>query len=375
MSYVSDNKKNFKIKNISFMSPITRTKLNISNLIAETQRIITNSNTNKNTQVQNSEINSPKINYNLNKENQFITDLYRSFSSNRPNIISNKQKENKINSNNQIIKKNISNKNQFIKIKKNSPSPSAMLTKFANFAEKLNKNKNLINNYSFIGKNNNNNNNININKRNQKSNIDIRNLKKSNLTTTNNSLTNIFKTNNDNKNINNISFLNQTQNLNSEQIKKKCNKKIIEESNLSNENNNDNSFNFPLSQKSNNSNYQYNNNYVQQIFKREENDKNDNRNIKNNNIKNIQTQSHQSEISQNFITTNQSTIKKKIFNSRNSSLNEGNIYNKNKSENLNNILFNLNIDSPEELHFFYVNILHGGRELENKFELINSINP
>ena len=72
------------------MSPITRTKLNISNLIAETQRIITNSNTNKNTQVQNSEINSPKINYNLNKENQFITDLYRSFSSNRPNIISNK---------------------------------------------------------------------------------------------------------------------------------------------------------------------------------------------------------------------------------------------------------------------------------------------
>ena len=176
MSYVSDNKKNFKIKNISFMSPITRTKLNISNLIAETQRIITNSNTNKNTQVQNSEINSPKINYNLNKENQFITDLYRSFSSNRPNIISNKQKENK-NNNNQIIKKNITNQNQFIKIKKNSPSPSAMLTKFANFAEKLNKNKNLITNYSFIGKNNKNKN-ININKRNQKSKIDIRNLKK-----------------------------------------------------------------------------------------------------------------------------------------------------------------------------------------------------
>ena len=374
MSYVSDNKKNFKIKNISFMSPITRTKLNISNLIAETQRIITNSNTNKNTQVQNSEINSPKINYNLNKENQFITDLYRSFSSNRPNIISNKQKENKINSNNQIIKKNISNKNQFIKIKKNSPSPSAMLTKFANFAEKLNKNKNLITNYSFIGKNNKNKN-ININKRNQKSNIDIRNLKKSNLTTTNNSLTNIFNTNNDNKNLNNNSFLNQTQNLNSEEIKKKCNKKITEERNFSNENSNNNSLNFPLSQKST-SNNKYNN-YVQQIFKRDnEKDQVDNKMIKNNIIKNhIQTQSHQSEISQNFITTNQSTIKKKIFNSRNSSLNEGNIYNKNKSENINNILFNLNIDSPEELHFFYVNILHGGRELENKFELINSINP
>ena len=355
------------------MSPITRTKLNISNLIAETQRIITNSNTNKNTQVQNSEINSPKINYNLNKENQFITDLYRNFSSNRPNIILNKQKETK-NNNNQIIKKNITNKNQFIKIKKNSPSPSAMLTKFANFAEKLNKNKNLITNYSFIGKNNKNNN-ININKRNQKSNIDIRNLKKSNLTTTNNSLTNLFNTNNDNKNLNNNSFLNQTQNLNSEEIKKKCNKKIIEERNFSNENINNNSQNFPLSQKSN-SNNTYNS-YVQQIFKREnESNKTENKNMKNIIIKNhIQTQTHQSEISQNFITTNQSTIKKKIFNSRNSSLNEGNIYNKNKSENINNILFNLNIDSPEELHFFYVNILHGGRELENKFELINSINP
>ena len=368
MSYVSDNKKNFKLKNISFMSPITRTKLNISNLIAETQRIITNSNTNKNTQVQNSEINSPKINYNLNKENQFITDLYRNFSSNRPNIILNKQKETK-NNNNQIIKKNITNKNQFIKIKKNSPSPSAMLTKFANFAEKLNKNKNLI-----TGKNNKNNN-ININKRNQKSNIDIRNLKKSNLTTTNNSLTNLFNTNNDNKNLNNNSFLNQTQNLNSEEIKKKCNKKIIEERNFSNENINNNSQNFPLSQKSN-SNNTYNS-YVQQIFKREnESNKTENKNMKNIIIKNhIQTQTHQSEISQNFITTNQSTIKKKIFNSRNSSLNEGNIYNKNKSENMNNILFNLNIDSPEELHFFYVNILHSGKELENKFELINSINP
>ncbi len=70
MSYQSGtNKKNLKIKNISFMSPITRTKINISNLIAETQRIITNSNSNKISQFQNSEINSPKVDINFNSKN------------------------------------------------------------------------------------------------------------------------------------------------------------------------------------------------------------------------------------------------------------------------------------------------------------------
>ena len=29
----------------------------------------------------------------------------------------------------------------------------------------------------------------------------------------------------------------------------------------------------------------------------------------------------------------------------------------------------LNIDSPEELHFFYINILQNGKVLEGKFEL------
>ena len=44
MSYISSlNKKNLKLKNISFISPITYSKLNISNLIAETQRIISTS--------------------------------------------------------------------------------------------------------------------------------------------------------------------------------------------------------------------------------------------------------------------------------------------------------------------------------------------
>ena len=51
--------------------------------------------------------------------------------------------------------------------------------------------------------------------------------------------------------------------------------------------------------------------------------------------------------------------------------------NNNINNNLNNknFLFNMNIDTPEELHFFYINILQNGKELEGKFELTNSINP
>ena len=358
MSFPSGtNKKNLKIKNISFMSPITRTKINISNLIAETQRIITNSNSNKISQFQNSEINSPKVDINFNKDNQFISDLYRSFSPKGPNIVSPQ------NESNNITKKNISKKKNNIKIKKASPSPSAMLTKFANFAKKLNNHKNL--NYSYIGKKPN----VN-NKRNQKSNIDIRNYKKSSLTNTN-SFTNIYKNSKNENNLNNNkSFLNQTQNLNIDQMRKKTNEKINEGRNFSNDNFENNTYSFPLSPKSMN-----NNNYIQQIYKREEKNELGNRNIKNNNEKKqIPTQTHQSENYQNIITTNQSTIKKLIINSRNSSLNEGNLYNKNKSENINNMMNTLNIDSPEELHFFYINILQNGRELEGKFELSNSIN-
>ena len=39
------------------------------------------------------------------------------------------------------------------------------------------------------------------------------------------------------------------------------------------------------------------------------------------------------------------------------------------------IVMNKNIDTPEELHFFYINVLQNGKELEGKFEVTNSINP
>ena len=89
MSYISSlNKKNLKLKNISFISPITYSKLNISNLIAETQRIISTSTKNKiNTpqQISNTNLNSPKTQIYSNKQNQILNDLYRSYSTNRPN--------------------------------------------------------------------------------------------------------------------------------------------------------------------------------------------------------------------------------------------------------------------------------------------------
>ena len=40
-----------------------------------------------------------------------------------------------------------------------------------------------------------------------------------------------------------------------------------------------------------------------------------------------------------------------------------------------NEIYNIkNIDTPEELHFFYVNILLNGKEVEGKFEVSSSIN-
>ena len=381
------NKNNLKLKNISFISPITHTKINVSNLIAESQRITTTSNTKKITKTQH---NNSKVQINLNKEAQVITDLYRSYSTNRPNVThinyKNNNKKNNIynNNNNNVINKSNINKNNFIK-KSTSPSTSAMLTTFANFATNLNKNKKGHSNYHpYEGIKYNN---INY-KRNPKSNIEIRNIKRTSITN-NNSLTNINNTSNNNNNNlikSSNSYINQTQiNLTTEKKKKKSNKKINEPRNFSNDNinknNKNNNFSSPLSPTEHPKNIHV---YVHQIYKRVDN--NNNKNIRGNNKKNInknniQTQSHQSENSQNAITTSQSSIgKKKIKNSINSSKNEGDIKQSsnlinNNIENIKNNMFNMNIDTPEELHFFYINILQNGKQLEGKFEITNSITP
>ena len=145
MSYISSlNKKNLKLKNISFISPITYSKLNISNLIAETQRIISTSTKNKiNTpqQTSSTNLNSPKTQINSNKQNQILNDLYRNYSTNRPNsnkvIIKKKIKNKKIQNLNRSTSNNNNKNNNKIKT-----SPSGMLKTFANFALNLNKNIN-----------------------------------------------------------------------------------------------------------------------------------------------------------------------------------------------------------------------------------------
>ena len=93
--------------------------------------------------------------------------------------------------------------------------------------------------------------------------------------------------------------------------------------------------------------------------------------------KRVKNQKSQSGTSNNIITQNkkvinansinsneqivstQSSINKKITKSINS--NESN-----KDNEINNIK---SIDTPEELHFFYINILQNGKEVEGKFEV------
>ena len=389
MSNIYDlNKKNVKLKNISTNSSVHHTKINISNLIAETQRIISSSIKNKinNQHILNTNINSPKFEI-TSKETQNSNDFYRSYSSNRPHSkqsILNKRNNININLNTEKSQNindsylNITNKNQK---KKPNPSPSEMLSTFAHFAQNLNKNQNKKKNKNIHYTN------LGIksiyHKRNPQSNIELRYIKKSGITT-NNSLININNiSTNDNRN--NISYINQTQYQQFSNITE-INKKNKEKKNLGKNFSNDrfdliNKHKTPLSPSCT---YNHNNmnHLLNEIFKSStHNNKNENeikRNVKNN----IQTQSH-SENSQGIIMTTQSTKNKNSFNSTktegenkiiiNNNNNNNLINNQNKIQNIN--LITMNIDTPEELHFFYINILQNGKVLEGKFEITNSINP
>ena len=256
-----------------------------------------------------------------------------------------------------------------------------MLSTFAHFAQNLNKNQNKKKNKNIHYTN------LGIksiyHKRNPQSNIELRYIKKSG-NTTNNSLININNiSTNDNRN--NISYINQTQYQQFSNITE-INKKNKEKKNLGKNFSNDrfdliNKHKTPLSPSCT---YNHNNmnHLLNEIFKSStHNNKNENeikRNVKNN----IQTQSH-SENSQGIIMTTQSTKNKNSFNSTktegenkiiiNNNNNNNLINNQNKIQNIN--LITMNIDTPEELHFFYINILQNGKVLEGKFEITNSINP
>ena len=69
------NKKNLKLKNIIFMSPLSRTKLNIPNIITDTKRLFTTNRNNK--------IDSINLSHYNNKSNDILNKIYRSYSTNR----------------------------------------------------------------------------------------------------------------------------------------------------------------------------------------------------------------------------------------------------------------------------------------------------
>ena len=382
------NRKNIKLRNISFLSPITYTKLNVSN-VSESQRITTTVNTTKIFNTQNN--NNYKVQINLNKPQQKHSNLYQNYSTNRQFIIhqfiNNKKSENNSSyNNNTSLNKSISNKNNNLK-KKNNSSNSSMLSTFANFATNLNKNKNQKKNsyYSFIGQNYNHYKNNKTHKRNLTSHIEIRKIKRENIIN-NNSSKNI---NNSSCNNNNLiktsssnSYFNQSNiNYSTEKKKKKTNKKIIKEIiNFSNDNicfNKNINFSTPLSSVGQRKN-------INPIYTKVNNSNCDRNNKKCNGIKKL-IQSNKYEKLQNvrINTTQNKTFKKKTKNSTNSSKNEfdiehdNNINNKNNNttyESIKNNINNMNINTPEELHFLYINIIQNGKEIEEKFEISTSNN-
>ena len=70
-------------------------------------------------------------------------------------------------------------------------------------------------------------------------------------------------------------------------------------------------------------------------------------------------------------------LKKKIKHSTNSSKNgfdvehdsNINLKNNNTYDNIKKSINNMNINTPEELHFLYINIIQNGKEMEEKFEI------
>ena len=89
------NKKNLSLKNIIFMSPLSRTKLNIPNLISETKRILTTGN--------NHIKNSTNVSNYKNKSNKILNEIYKNYSTNRQ-IQSNGNSSNKKIKKQKIIK-------------------------------------------------------------------------------------------------------------------------------------------------------------------------------------------------------------------------------------------------------------------------------
>ena len=333
-SYVSGlNKKNLKLKNITFMSPLTHTKLNMKNLLSETQRM---TKTNNDNNIQLGNYYQPTSNFSNYKNNQFTSDFYKSYSSNRQNNYLSPQSSQRKNNNiakNNFIKKPMSPLNNqlfsFSQISSNIKSPN-----------QSKKNSGFLFTQSYSTKNYlkklNSSNSKNYRKRNK---IDESDYLFS--SSSNNSSSNLFKN----------SFNSQKYKFNSTK------NKDYSANSFSNE-----QLNIPLS----NSNATSINNIkviYNQIYKKINHQKS--QSVIPNNVfqKDNRIVNANSINSNEQITSTQSSFNKKITKSINS-----NVSNENEINNIKNI------DTTEELHFFYINILQNGREVEGKFEVSPSIN-
>ena len=102
------NKKNLKLKNIIFMSPLSKTKLNIPNLITDTKRLFTSNGNNK--------IDSINLSHYKNKSNDILNKIYRSYSTNRNLQSHNSNSRKKNNSKKSSMKKISTSVNSSLKI-------------------------------------------------------------------------------------------------------------------------------------------------------------------------------------------------------------------------------------------------------------------
>ena len=372
MSFINHiNKKNLKLKNISFMSPISHSKLNISNLNSETKRIITNSN--------GSIINIHQIN-NKEEKNKLLNEVFKNYSTNKEfNFIQSKKPHINLNyiSNNQILN-DINSKNIYKKTS-TSPSTNSMIKTFTNFPTTFHKN----NQSNIYLSNSNYKNLINLKNSSQISSRNGKHKKNSSSLINNSSLNNFNST----QNKDNVLLLssnntnNQILNLNSSQFQKyNSNTDVLNKKKNDNYNINNNikthhqnfscdfvnNFNSPLSASTSTNNI--GKNYYNEIFNRfnyknisnlDSNNINDNINYINNNC--------QKDGSQNlFNSIKENNNDKKLFKC---SLNSNSCNSNNYNE-----LYNIkNVESPEELHFYYINVIQNGKNLEDKFDLSNSI--
>ena len=304
------NKKNLRLKNMIISSPLSKQKVNVSNIISITTT--------------NNQGNSINISSYINEQNKLLKNLYNSYTSNK-----------KKKSGNSSNKKSNSVKKQ---IKKNlvSLGSSPLITCYSKFTSNLNSKRN---SYSH---------NSSIKFYSKKTSSVDKSIKKRNFKE-------LIKSN--------TTFSNRLFNKKSFESSEKKNKfKSILKKEITNKNKRRNIF----SHRNNISSEDFSssicniNIYYKDFFKRLKN-KNDifiNKEIKSNSVKKNYThlKSEKSIQLQTKFSTSQSTLNKKKQNS-------------NMSNNNNDDTGNINnIENPEELHFYFVNIFQNRKNVEKKFE-------